>query len=207
MKEEEFKYDKETDTYRCPAGEILKKRKHRKNRKSYEYAARRRVCHSCELRLQCTKSKTVRTLKRHENHESIEAARLQSHSQAAKRDRIKRKWFMEGSFADAANNHGLKRSRWRRLRNQRIQNFLIASIQNIRILMKHIRNKPRSVMSMAKSVTNEMIHQCIFFFYRLFQKNHGMFYTIFQIKERISFEMNIWATRPITTAPKSILED
>ena len=50
---------------------------------------------------------------------------------------------MEGSFADAANNHGFKRSRWRRLKNQRIQDYLIASIQNIRILINHIGMGPK----------------------------------------------------------------
>jgi hypothetical protein len=42
---------------------------------------------------------------------------------------------MEGSFADAANNHGFKRSRWRRSWRQQIQDYLIAAIQNIRILL------------------------------------------------------------------------
>jgi len=44
---------------------------------------------------------------------------------------------MEGSFADAANNHGFKRSRWRGLVKQQIQGLLIAAIQNIRILLRH----------------------------------------------------------------------
>jgi len=43
---------------------------------------------------------------------------------------------MEASFADAANNHGFKRSRWRRLWRQQIQDYLIAAIQNIRILLR-----------------------------------------------------------------------
>lgn len=51
---------------------------------------------------------------------------------------------MEGSFADAANNHGFKRSRWRGLEKVTIQNFLIAAVQNIRILIKHWR-KPVGV--------------------------------------------------------------
>jgi hypothetical protein len=38
---------------------------------------------------------------------------------------------MEGSFADATSRHGFKRTRWRRLRNQRIQDLLIATCQNI----------------------------------------------------------------------------
>jgi hypothetical protein len=53
---------------------------------------------------------------------------------------------MEGSFADAANNHGFKRSRRRRLWRQRIQDYLIAAVQNARILLRHPEQKPPSVV-------------------------------------------------------------
>jgi hypothetical protein len=43
---------------------------------------------------------------------------------------------MEGSFADATVHHGFKRSRWRRLWRQRIQDFLIAAVQNLRLLAR-----------------------------------------------------------------------
>ena len=43
---------------------------------------------------------------------------------------------MEGSFADAANNHHYKRARWRGLANMRIQNLLVAACQNLRKLLK-----------------------------------------------------------------------
>ena len=41
---------------------------------------------------------------------------------------------MEGSFAHAANLYHFKRSRWRRLCRQQIQDWLIAAVQNIAIL-------------------------------------------------------------------------
>ena len=47
----------------------------------------------------------------------------------------RRRAVVEGSFADAANNHGFKRSRWRGLERMTIQNLLIASIQNLRKLI------------------------------------------------------------------------
>ena len=43
--------------------------------------------------------------------------------------------MIEGSFAQAANEHGFKRSRWRRLWRQEIQDWLIAAVQNVKILM------------------------------------------------------------------------
>ena len=66
----------------------------------------------------------------------IDRARAQARSPAARRDRRRRMHLMEGSFADAAENHGLKRSRWRRLWRQRIQDTLIAAVQNVRILAR-----------------------------------------------------------------------
>ncbi len=47
----------------------------------------------------------------------------------------RRRAVVEGSFADAANNHGYKHSRWRGLERITIQNLLIASIQNLRKLI------------------------------------------------------------------------
>lgn len=137
---EEFTYSAESDTYRCPAGEVLTRRKHKKTRLCYEYICSREVCMECKIRSQCTRASggAPRTLRRHYNQGAIDIARKQSRSYAAKRDRLKRKWLMEGSFADAANNHGFKRSRWRRLWRQQIQDYMIAAVQNIRILIKEV---------------------------------------------------------------------
>jgi len=141
FEESAFLYDATSDTYRCPAGETLTRRRHKKARRAYEYAAGATTCAACALREQCTRSKAGRTIKRHEDQETIDAARAQSHSAAAKRDRRRRKHVMEGSFADAANNHGFKRARWRRLWRQRIQDLLIAAVQNIRILLRRARRR------------------------------------------------------------------
>lgn len=94
------------------------------------------------LRPQCTRASNGRTLKRHEKQALLEIARRQAHSRAAQRDRCRRQHLAEGSFADAANNHHFKRARWRRLWRQQIQDYLIAAIQNVRILLAHGRRKP-----------------------------------------------------------------
>ena len=136
---EDFIYDPETDTLTCPAGQTLARRKHKTTRKAYEYACAMGICKTCAIRAQCTRAKSgiARTVKRHYHHEAVEAGRAQSQTPAAKRDRVRRKWLMEGSFADAANNHGFKRARWRRLWRQKIQDYMIATVQNIRILLRY----------------------------------------------------------------------
>ena len=72
----------------------------------------------------------------------LEQCRAQANSPAAKANRRGRQHLMERSFADAANHHGFKRSRWRRLWRQQIQDFLSAAIQNIRILLSRKDPKP-----------------------------------------------------------------
>lgn len=135
--ETRFQYDPQTDTYRCPAGQRMMLRRHKTQRQAQEYTAGEKVCRACPLRDQCTRSTSGRSIKRHKDQEALDAARKQSYSLAARMDRRRRKYLMEGSFADAANNHHFKHSRWRGLLRQKIQDFLMAAIQNIRILLRY----------------------------------------------------------------------
>jgi hypothetical protein len=59
---------------------------------------------------------------------------------------------MEKSFADATNNHHFKRARWRRLWRQKIQDYLIAAIQNVRILLAY-QNPERSAAMAAAALS------------------------------------------------------
>ena len=88
-----------------------------------------------------------RTGQRHEKQNIIDTARAQAQSWRAKVDRRRRQVLIEGSFADAANNHGFKRSRWRRLWRQQIQDWLIAGIQNLRTLLKATKKRSTQVNS------------------------------------------------------------
>jgi len=141
--DEAFTFDPVQNLYRCPAGQILKPRRVHPVRRTLEYKAPARVCAACAMRPQCTRSHYGRTVQRHENQEVLNVARAQAHSFAARRNRKRRQHLMEASFADAANNHHFKRARWRRLWRQQIQDYLIAAIQNVRILLAH-QNPKRS---------------------------------------------------------------
>jgi hypothetical protein len=118
--ESAFVYRPEDKTYLCPAGQVMKARRLHPERRTWEYVTAPGVCARCRLRGQCTRSRTGRTIHRHEHHLLLEQARAQANSVAARQDRHRRKVLAEGSFADAANNHGFKRSRWRRLWRQQI---------------------------------------------------------------------------------------
>ncbi|MBT3277743.1 MAG: hypothetical protein HN370_00005 [Phycisphaerales bacterium] len=57
----------------------------------------------------------------------------------------RRKSTVEGSFGDAATHHGFKRARWRRRWRMKIQNLMIAALQNLRKLLKYGRRTPKRV--------------------------------------------------------------
>lgn len=130
-----FKYDAGEDVYLCPLGMKLYPRSPDKIRMGIEYVVRKGTCQGCPLKAQCTNAKTGRTLLRRWGQELIDEGMKESSSRKGRLSRNRRKWRMEGSFAQSANLHGFKRSRWRRLRRQRIQDHIICAIENIKILI------------------------------------------------------------------------
>ena len=146
--EERFVYDREVDAYRCPAAQFLSRRQKRPEKGAYHYMAKAGTCDICPLRSQCTQAKGGRRIQRFDRQEQLEQARAESQSQRACRDRLRRKHLMEASFADASNNHGFKRARWRGLWRQKIQNDLIAACQNIRILVRKGFYMPAAALAM-----------------------------------------------------------
>jgi transposase len=130
----QFAYDAASDTYACPAGQTLTRRRYHARRSTYEYTAAAGVCAVCPLREKCTSAKTSRTLQRHEQAERVELGKQIARSAPARRDRRRRQYLLEGSFGRAASEHGFKRSRWRRLWRQQIQDWLIAAVQNVKLL-------------------------------------------------------------------------
>ncbi len=150
----QFEYETEGDRYRCPAGEYLYYYNFRKEQQLVEYRIKDPVtCAGCKFRSECTHSKTGRAVTRPLFSELVKAGCEQARSQSARRDLARRKHLLEGSFADASNNHGFKRARWRGLWRQQIQDWLIAAVQNMRILLKN-RIKPAG--SSAEVVSQEL---------------------------------------------------
>jgi transposase len=135
--ESAFHYQAGTNTVRCPAGQTMRPRRLHPLKRTWEYSLPKAICAACTLRSQCTRATAYgRTIHRHEHQALLDRARHQAHSAAARRDRKRRQHLAEVSFADATNHHGFKRARWRRLWRVQIQDWLIAAIQNIKILLK-----------------------------------------------------------------------
>ena len=159
-----FSYDPDTDTFLCPAGQGLKKRNFHKKRNHFEYKASPQDCIQCDLRDQCTHSKDGRTLKRHARKDELDIMLDEAKSRQAKRDLIQRKHLSERSFAKST-RYGFKRARWRSLWRMEIQDYLIAAMENIMILIA----QPKKQMSKSNVRTEEV---------RRYHEKHTLYGTI-----------------------------
>jgi transposase len=157
--EERFEYNRESDTYRCPAGHRLKPRSLHMSRQSRDYAAPKKICAACDLREQCTRNKSGRTMKRHLRQEDLDRMREASRSAKAKRDIKMRQHLMERSYARGT-RFGYDRARWRGLWRVQIQEYLISAVQNIEVLLRYgsyLKRSPSVMMEQIKgAVTREI---------------------------------------------------
>ena len=149
---EAFTYNAASDTFICPAGQTLKRRNFNKKRQHYEYITAAGTCQRCHLKAQCTKAKSGRTLKRHIRQDDLDAMLQQAHSPESKMDIRTRQHLMERSFAQAT-RYGYQRARWRGLWRVQIQEYLTATIQNIKILVQDVKEPaPALQMQVAPEV-------------------------------------------------------
>ena len=164
-----FRYDPEEDAYICPAGGRLKEKRFHAERQSYEYYGTKGMCDKCPLRQQCTTAKNGRSIKRHLRQDEIDAMRREAGSGRARVALRRRRHLMEGSFADGANNHGLKRARWRGLQRVAIQDYLVAAVQNIRIMLRSRRLRAgvgvgvQAVVSPTRTCGQAILARCYVF--------------------------------------------
>ena len=136
----DFVYNPDEDLFICPAGELLEPRKFKKKRNYFEYSLPAKVCSNRQLKQQCTRSKKGRTVKRHVRQDDLDQMLAQTQSREAKGDINKRQHLMERSFAYST-RYGYQRARWRRLWRVKIQEYLTATIQNIMVLVRNVKEQ------------------------------------------------------------------
>jgi hypothetical protein len=143
---ERFTYEPASDRYRCPVGHYLVRLQVRPEHQHVVYRiSQRTLCAQCPLRAQFTKAEAGRTLIRYFDQELLEQQRQETLGAAGRYSRKKRKHVAEGSFAQAANEHGSKRARWRRLWRQQIQSWMICAVQNLKLLLvQRARGRPKA---------------------------------------------------------------
>ncbi len=153
--EDRFLYDSATDTYTCPAGVQLKPKSLHIARQSRDYGAPKIVCAVCQLREQCTKNKSGRTIKRHLRQDVLERMRAISRSANARYDIKTRQHLMERSFAKST-RYGFDQARWRGLWRMRIQEYLTCAIQNMQVLIAHA-SKPKKAAAVRLLVVQKTV--------------------------------------------------
>jgi len=141
---EAFRYDPERDAFCCPAGQTLKRKSFNRVRNHYEYRIDGEICAGCKLRAKCTHAKEGRTLKRHLRQDELDKMLIAAKGREARADLKMRQHLSERSFAQS-HRYGYKRARWRELWRVQIQDYLIAAVQNIQILMDHLKGRAISV--------------------------------------------------------------
>lgn len=129
-----FRYDESKDTYTCPAGQTLVRSQFRTDRDAYRYTAPATACQSCPARALCTSSKKARSVSRQVRQPILDRATARLKTTEGKAHRKLRQWMMEGSFARSV-RFGYKRARGRGLRNMTIQDYMVAAVQNLMILL------------------------------------------------------------------------
>jgi len=153
---DEFRYDPQRDCFICPAGQELRPYHRNKARQRIRYQAGKGTCRACALRDRCTQSKYARRVERHMHQEDIDWADG-CFARGRRRHLMRRRRIRaEGTFAEAQ-RYGFKRARWRGLEKARIQNLLIASIQN---LQKLIQAKVRRLKSACRAVPAAFFGLC-----------------------------------------------
>ncbi len=141
-----FTYDPHKDCFICPAGQTLQMSRRDEAENRIRYKAAKGVCQTCRLRSQCTNSQSGRHVERNIDQDHMDWADGCLSKRERRRLMGRRKACVEGSFGDAASNHGFKRARWRGWWRMRIQNLLIAACQNLRKLLKATAGTTRLAM-------------------------------------------------------------
>ena len=130
--QKEFIYDPETDTYRCPQGELLTYRGNSYATRSRKYITAPGVCAACPLRSRCTNSTVGRALSRPFDEDYRQQARESQATEAYQKALRKRQVWVEPLFGEAKDWHGLRRFRLRGLWKVNCEGLMVAAGQNLK---------------------------------------------------------------------------
>lgn len=163
---DDFIYDKKNDYYICPQGHQLTRRsKEPKDGKWYLYNAGTKYCNKgCELRNTCTITKRNRSriIKRSIHQDCVDRQLQKKGTKDWYKLLRKRKTLIEGSFGDAKNNHGLGKARLRGIKNVQEQSLLIATVQNIKKMVKDINRRDNTTALCKQNVEFHFMKHAIY---------------------------------------------
>lgn len=143
----EFEYDSQLDIYRCPAGQILRRRRTQKQDSKAFYSCDRGVCRGCKFRSKCVSSTDPDAVRQVTRFDTPYVKRSQAACASSRGRRLlrKRQTCMEGLFGQAKSQHGLDRSRMRGLVKMHIQGLLTAMVLNVKKLLQSVSGRGAAV--------------------------------------------------------------
>lgn len=158
----EFEYDSEGDSYRCPAGHVLRRRRTQQKESKAFYSCDRGVCGQCKLRSKCissTNPDAVRQVTRFDTP-YVERAQAACNSAHGRRLLKNRQTCMEGLFGQAKSQHGLERARLRGLVKMQIQGLLTAMVLNVKKLFQAVFGRKVVVCQIGYCVMIDILDFC-----------------------------------------------
>jgi len=141
---DEFSIDYDSKTATCPAGNTSCSWRQFENgeRKGGIRISFGQQCQACPLKSKCTENKLGRILTLHRHYPLLKQRREESKT-AVFKESMKRRPPVEGTLSEMVRAHGLRRSRYRGLAKNHLQNLMIGTAVNLKRLVK--------AMSMSKN--------------------------------------------------------
>lgn len=135
---EGFSFNKAEDCYVCPRGHKMfpiqgVTPEYKRYRIKGGHCARCPLKETC-LNLQAMKTRNAKHIEVSIYHEALERTAKREATEEFRRMRGERQWKMEGTFAEAKENHCLNRARYRGLSKMQIQSYMIGLVLNLKRL-------------------------------------------------------------------------
>lgn len=147
---DEFSMDYESKTATCPAGNTSyswKEFETGKHKGDIQISFGEQ-CQDCPLKDKCTKNKRGRILRLHRHYQLLKERREECKTESFK-EAMKRRPPVEGTISEMVRSHGLRRSRYRGLAKNHLQNLMIGTAVNLKRLVK--------AMSMSKNSQKQQL--------------------------------------------------
>jgi hypothetical protein len=109
-----FIYDPQTDSYRCPNGQTLRRETAKYTEGTIVYRTDRGVCAACPLKPQCTSSAEGRRIHRSMDEDYFDRVRAYHQTEPYQKALRKRQVWVDPIFAEANVWHGMRRFRYSR---------------------------------------------------------------------------------------------
>ena len=115
------------------------------------YRARKEDSQGCPLKEKCCPDANFRNISRTIYYQEYERLESRLKTPKARDAYIIRKTVSEGLFAEAKTNHSLRRFMTRGIENAQKNSYMIASVQNLKRLMKGLGKKGKTAIKISEA--------------------------------------------------------